>query len=110
VVRRVFLFLHNSIYGSDVMDSYQCVWEDDETNRKVELLVNYSQDDAGVTIEDITPTKVTFLDPATKAEQRSIGIWTKTGRKILVRQFRSAGRVEALEQDLVALGLASTGV
>jgi hypothetical protein len=91
------------------MDSYQSVWEDDETNRKVELLVNYSQDDAGVTIEDITPTKVTFLDPATKADLRSIGIWTKTGRKILVRQFRSAGRVEALEQEIASMGLASTG-
>ena len=91
------------------MDSYQSVWEDDETNRKVELLVNYSQGDAGVTIDDITPTKITFLDSATKAEVRSIGIWTKTGRKILVRQLRAAGRFEALEQEIVAQGFAGTG-
>ena len=91
------------------MDSYQSVWEDDETNRKVELLVNYSQNNAGVTIDDITPTKVTFLDPATKAAVRSIGIWTKTGRQILVRQFRAAGRIESLEQEIVAHGFAGTG-
>jgi len=91
------------------MNSLQSVWEDDETNRKVELLVNYSQDDAGVTIEDITPTKVTFRDPATKSDVRSIGIWTKTGRAILVRQFRAAGRVAALEQEIAARGFAGTG-
>ena len=91
------------------MTSYQSVWEDDETNRKVEFLVNYSLDNAGVTIDDITPTKVTFLDPATKASLRSIGIWTKTGRAILVRQFRAAGRFSALEQELAAQGLAGTG-
>ncbi len=91
------------------MNSYQSVWEDDETNRKVELLVNYSQSDAGVTIDDITPTKVTFLDPATKAAIRSIGVWTKTGRSMLVKQFRAAGRFAALEQEITALGLAGTG-
>lgn len=91
------------------MDSYQSVWEDDETNRKVELLVNFSQNDAGVTIDDITPTKVTFLDPATKSDVRSIGIWTKTGRKILVRQFRAAGHMETLEREIAAQGFAGTG-
>ncbi len=90
------------------MNSYQSVWEDDETNRKVELLVNFSHSDAGVTIDDITPTKVSFLDPATKNVIRSIGIWTKTGRAMLVRQFQAAGRVEALEQELAAAGLAGS--
>jgi hypothetical protein len=91
------------------MNSYQSVWEDDETNRKVELLVNYSQGDAGVTIDDITPTKVTFVDPTTKSVIRSIGIWTKTGRAMLVRQFQAAGRFESLEQEIAALGFAGTG-
>ena len=67
------------------MTSYQSVWEDDETNRKVELLVNYTLEETGVTINDITPIKVTFQD-------RSIRVWTDKGRALLVRQFIAAGR------------------
>jgi hypothetical protein len=89
------------------MNSCQSVWEDDESNRKVELLVNYSQDDAGVTVNEITPIKVTFLDPATKAVTRSIGVWTKAGREMLAAQFRSAGQIEELEQEIASGGLAS---
>jgi hypothetical protein len=90
------------------MNSCQSVWEDDETNRKVELLVNYSHHSAGVTVNQITPIKVTFLCPTTKADVRSIGVWTKHGRALLARQFHAAGRIEALEQELVSDGLAGT--
>ncbi len=89
------------------MNSCQSVWEDDEANRKVELLVDYSQDESGVTINEITPTKVTFVDSATKAHVRSIGVWTKAGRSLLVKQFRAAGRVASLEQEIVSGGLAN---
>jgi hypothetical protein len=89
------------------MNSYQSVWEDDETNRKVELLVDYSHDEAGVTINEITPIKVTFLCPTTKAAIRSIGVWTKTGRTVLANQFRATGRIESLEQEIASGGLAN---
>ncbi|MEX0818696.1 MAG: hypothetical protein WD070_03855 [Pirellulaceae bacterium] len=89
------------------MNSYQSVWEDDETNRKVELLVDYSHHEAGVTINEITPIKVTFLDPATKAAVRSIGVWTKTGRTMLANQFRDAGRLAHLQQEIASGGLAN---
>ena len=89
------------------MNSCQSVWEDDETNRKVELLVDYSQNDAGVTIGEITPIKVTFLDPATKATIRSIGVWTKAGRAMLANQFRSTERIAGLQQEIASGGLAS---
>ncbi len=88
------------------MNSCQSVWEDDETNRKVELLVNYSHDESGVAINEITPIKVTFIDPATRSALRSIGVWTKTGRALLVNQFRAAGRIESLEQEIASGGLA----
>ncbi len=111
-VERVFVFnrykFETELNGSDRMNSCQSVWEDDESNRKIELLVDYSQDESGVTINEITPTKVTFIDPATKADIRSIGVWTKAGRSMLVSQFRAAGRVEGLEQEIASGGLAST--
>lgn len=90
------------------MNSYQSVWEDDETSRRVELLVNYSQHDERVTINAITPFKVTFLCPNTKATRRTIGVWTKTGRAMLAAQFRAAGRIESLEQEISNGGLTST--
>ncbi|MDA1053850.1 MAG: hypothetical protein O3C40_25660 [Planctomycetota bacterium] len=90
------------------MNSCQSVWEDDETSRKVELLVDYSHDEAGVTVNDITPIKVTFLDPASKTAVRSIGVWTKTGRAMIAGQFRAAGRIESLEQEISSGGLANT--
>lgn len=92
------------------MNSCQSVWEDDETNRKVELLVDYSQSEDGVTINEITPIKVTFVDPATKADVRSIGVWTKAGRTLLAAQFRAAGRIESLEQEISSGGLTSACV
>lgn len=92
------------------MNSYQSMWEDDETSRKVELLVNYSQHDAGVTINEITPIKVTFLCPSTKAARRTIGVWTKTGRAMLAAQFRTAGRIASLEHEIRSGGLANASV
>jgi len=84
------------------MSSYESVWEDDETNRKVEFLVNYSFDGEQVTIADITPTKVTFVDPATKAEIRSIGVWTKGGKSLLSRQFRATEQAGELVNAIAA--------
>lgn len=88
------------------MNSYQSVWEDDETNRKVELLVNYSQNESGITINEITPIKVTFHCPTTKEVLRTIGVWTKTGRAMLANQFHAAGRIQSLEQEIASGGFA----
>ena len=89
------------------MNGYQSVWEDDETNRKVELLVDYSLQGEAITINQITPTRVTFIDPATKSDIRSIGIWTKTGRSMLVQKLRAAGRVDSLQQEIAQRHLAT---
>ncbi len=78
------------------MYSFEAAWEDDETNRRVDLIVNYSLEEAGVAINGLTPTKVTFLDPATNNELRSIGVWTSAGRRILERQFRATAQFEAI--------------
>ena len=43
------------------MKSYQATWEDAEASRQVELVVNYRLDAKRVDINDVTPTRVTFL-------------------------------------------------
>jgi hypothetical protein len=94
--------------GVQKMDSFQATWEDDEANRRVDLVVNYSLGEAGVAINDITPTKVTFLDPATNNELRSIGVWTNTGRRILDRQFRATPHFGAVCDAINERELAQT--
>ena len=90
------------------MDSFQATWEDDEANRRVDLVVNYSLGEAGVAINEITPTKVTFLDPTTNDEVRSIGVWTNTGRSILERQFRATPHFDAVRDAINERELAQT--
>ena len=45
------------------MNSCQATWEDEENNRRVELVVNYRLDAKRVEINDVTPTRVNFLCP-----------------------------------------------
>ena len=67
------------------MKSFQATWEDEENNRRVELVVNHRSDSTPV----VTPTRVTFLCPTTKAPLRSIGVWTEAGRRVLARQIEA---------------------
>ena len=75
-------------------------WEDAETNRIVECAVEYSTDTDRVEIERVTPTAVTFLDPASKSPVRKIGVWTRKGAEHLVSKIRCAGGIEQMERDV----------
>ena len=70
------------------MNSCQATWEDEENNRRVELVVNYRLDATRVEINDVTPTRVTFLCPTSGKPTRSIGVWTNGGRRVLGRQVK----------------------
>jgi hypothetical protein len=82
------------------MKSFQATWEDEENNRRVELVVNHRLDAKRVDISDVTPTRVTFLCPTTGSPLRSIGVWTNGGRRILARQIAEAGRLATLPQEI----------
>lgn len=82
------------------MHSYQSIWQDEQLNRKVEVMVNYSLAESGVSINGVTPTRVTFLCPETKNEVRSIGVWTERGRNHLVQVLHSAGHIDQLSQEI----------
>jgi hypothetical protein len=84
------------------MKSFQANWEDEENNRRVELVVNHQLDAKRVEISDVTPTRVTFLCPTTKNSLRSIGVWTEGGRRVLARQIEAAGRLATLPQEIAA--------
>jgi hypothetical protein len=82
------------------MKTFQATWEDEENNRRVELVVNHRLDAKRVDIGDVTPTRVTFFCPATGSTLRSIGIWTAAGRRVLARQIEKAGRLATIPQEI----------
>jgi hypothetical protein len=82
------------------MKTFQATWEDEETSRQVELVVNYQLDKSRVEINGVTPTRVTFLCPTTKKPLRSIGVWTNGGRRMLVNQAIAAGQLRPLAEEV----------
>ena len=89
------------------MNSYESVWEDDETNRKIEVVVDYSLIGEVVQVHGITPKKVTFHEAETNSVIRAIGVWTKKGRDVVVRQMSAKGAVEQLQQEIAESQLAT---
>jgi hypothetical protein len=84
------------------MKTFQATWEDEENNRRVELVVNHRLDSTRVEINDVTPTRVTFLCPTSRQPLRSIGVWTNGGRHVLARQVEAAGRLATLASEIAA--------
>jgi hypothetical protein len=82
------------------MKNFQATWEDAEASRQVELVVNYQLDAKHVDINDITPTRVTFLCPQSQQPLRSVRVWTEGGRKLLARQAAAAGRLATVAQEI----------
>lgn len=84
------------------MKSCQATWEDEENNRRVELVVNYRLDAKRVEVEGVTPTRVNFLCPSSGQTLRSIGVWTNGGRRVLARQLAHSGRLATLPQEIAS--------
>ena len=84
------------------MKTCQTNWEDAENNRRVELVVNYQLEATRVELNDVTPTRVTFLCPTSGNPTRSIGVWTNGGRRVLGRQIKASGRLNTLKDEIAA--------
>ena len=84
------------------MNTCQAHWEDTENNRRVELVVNYQLNASRVEINNVTPTRVTFLCPTSGNPVRSIGVWTGGGRRVLARQAEAAGWMSSIKAEIAA--------
>ena len=82
------------------MKTFQATWEDEEASRQVELVVKYQLDATRVDINDVTPTRVTFLCDKSRKPLRSVGVWTDGGRRMLARQIEAAGRLTTMPQEI----------
>lgn len=84
------------------MHSCETNWEDSENNRRVDLTVTYVADGEGVKVNEITPTRVTFLCPESREAQKSISVHREKARSILVRQLIESGGAKQLELELLS--------
>lgn len=82
------------------MTCMQATWEDEENNRRVELVVDYQLDSRGVKINRVTPQRVYFHEPGIREATGSVAVWTEKGRQMLVAQMQSAGWIEALRGQI----------
>jgi hypothetical protein len=84
------------------MTTIQATWEDEENNRRIELVVDYQLDNRGVKINRVTPERIYFHEPGVREITGSVAVWTEKGRKLLVEQMHSAGWLEALRGQIAA--------
>lgn len=82
------------------MKTVQATWEDEENNRRVELVVDYQLDSHGVKIDRVTPQRIYFHEPGVREATGSVAVWTEKGRNLLVEQMHSAGWIEALRGQI----------
>ena len=87
------------------MNTIQSHWHDAENNRRVAYSVAFARNEQGVAIQEVTPTEVTFLCPASKSPLRTVGVWTEKGREMLAHQLRTSGHLTELERQ-IEVGLA----
>ena len=82
------------------MGTFQAAWEDEENNRRVDLVVAYQVEKGQVEINQVTPQRVHFSCPETGKNLRSIGIHTETGKQLLLERALTAGAVERIRHRL----------
>ena len=82
------------------MGQYNANWEDEEHNRIVELSVEYQLENDRIELTEVTPSKVTFLDPATKTPTRHIGVHTNSGRRMLLMAYLNKVGMPALQEEV----------
>lgn len=82
------------------MGTFQAAWEDEENNRRVDLVVDYQVATGQVEIKTVTPSRVHFVDPATGETTRSVGVHTETGKQLLLDRAMAAGAIDRVRHHL----------
>lgn len=82
------------------MGTFQAAWEDEENNRRVDLVIGYQVSKGQVEIEHVTPSRVHFTDQNAGGATRSVGVHTETGRQLLLERALAAGAVDRIRHHL----------
>jgi hypothetical protein len=85
------------------MHSYRTFWEDQERNREVEIFVDYTINSGLVQIAGVRPTRVTLYDANTQQSSRTLGVYTRAGRRLLARLYEASRHgLPRLEDEIFA--------
>lgn len=83
------------------MNSERIVWDNEEKSRQVEMVIDYTTDHGHLRVSGIRPITVTFYDGETRATKRTIGVHTKTGRRILRKQYLASCDGQSRLEDTI---------
>ncbi len=84
-----------------VMAGDLITWDHAEKSRTVEMVVDYQAEAGDRCISAIRPVSVTFYNAETKAAERTVGVHTETGQRLLRRQYLASGQGQAMVQAAV---------
>ena len=82
------------------MGTFEAAWEDEEHNRRVDLVVDYHLAKGQVEIKSVTPKRVHFRDQTSGDTIRTIGVHTATGRQLLLERALAAGAIDRIRHHL----------
>ena len=82
------------------MGTFQSTWEDEENNRRVDLVVDYRVADGQVEIANVTPQRVHFTKSRAAEPFRSVGVWTEKGRQLLAAQAQQNGWIDRVRHQI----------
>lgn len=82
------------------MGTFTANWEDEENNRCVSFSINYEIENDGVEITNVTPQMISFRCPQTGDIQRTIGIHTEAGHKMVAGQIRRSEHFAGLSNQI----------
>lgn len=75
-------------------------WNDETNFRQVQFSVDYSIENSNLTINSLTPVKVSFLDKNNQTVVKSIGVHTSAGRRMLNEQVKASGKVTEISNEI----------
>jgi hypothetical protein len=75
-------------------------WNDETNRRNVHFSIDYSIKSGGLSIDAISPDKVCFLDRAGESIEKSIGVHTQKGKRMLTEQLKSSGKLDQFADEI----------
>lgn len=82
------------------MGTIQAAWEDEENNRRIDLVVDYQIAAGQVELQNVTPHTVHFSCPKSGETTRSMGVHTETGKQLLLERALAAGFAESVRHQI----------
>lgn len=82
------------------MGTVHAAWEDEENNRRIDLVVGYQVSTGQVEIDNVTPHRVHFACPESGKTLRSVGVHTETGKQLLLERALAAGAIDRIRHHL----------